>query len=51
MRRRAAIHLYSQPTESRLENAPSKIETARLMAALVVRRLPARAVLDHARHR
>jgi hypothetical protein len=40
---RAAIHLCWQPTESRL-NAPSKIETARLMAALVVRRLLARAV-------
>ena len=44
--------LCSQPTMSRLENAPSKIEIARLMAAMVdqfcdsYRRAPASIVLD-----
>src|SRR6266545_6723580 len=44
--------LCSQPTMSRLENAPSKIEIARLMAAMVdqfcesYRRQPASIVLD-----
>jgi len=44
--------LCSQPTMSRLENAPSKIELARLMAAMVdqfcdsYRRPPGSIVLD-----
>ena len=45
--------LCSQPTMSRLENAPSKIEIGRLMAAMVkpLRQLSAHAVLDHAGYR
>jgi hypothetical protein len=45
--------LCSQPTMSRLENAPSKVEIARMMAAMVdlfcASWAPARP--DHARHR
>ena len=46
--------LCSQPTMSRLENAPSKIELVRLLAAMVDQfcaQLPARAVRDHVLYR